>query len=133
MDCTKVKMSEKDFQELSFTSIPSPVKSAIIELVVQNKMDTAFSLEKSISYSFNNSGDGKGYTEQVLRSKNMHIINGKCYEFLLYSKPYIIYNNVIYFLEQNLPLNCSGNPCYPDTTGINETFVYSLPLSKVLL
>ena len=44
-------------------------------------MDTVFSSEKAITYSYYNPGAGKGYTEQVLKAREMHTINGKCYEF----------------------------------------------------
>jgi hypothetical protein len=67
-----------------------------------------------------------------LKDKEMHIINGKCYEFLLYDMPYIIYDNKIFSFGQALGVNCSKVPCVPDTVGINETTLYALPLSKIL-
>lgn len=131
-DCVKVKISESDFKKVRFTSIPLPVKSAIIELAINNKkMDTAFSLDKEVSYSYKNPGSGKGYMEQVLKDKEMHTINGKCYDFLLYSMPYLIFDNKIYSLEQPLGFDCSTGHCQPDTSGINESYVYLLSLSKI--
>ena len=132
-DCNKIKVKDEDFLEVRFSSLPLPVKDIILKLAtVDKKMDTAFSMEKGISYSYGNPGSGKGYTEQVLKDKDMNFINGKCYEFILYAMPYIIYGNKIYSLEQPLGADCSNGKCQPDTTGINQISVYSLSLDKIL-
>ena len=108
------------------------MRDCIIKLAtIDKKMDTVLSLEKGIVYSYYNPGAGKGYTEQVLKDKEVHTINGKCYEFLLYAMPYIIYDDKIFSFEQDLGVNCSKIPCVPDTVGINETTLYLLPLSKI--
>lgn len=132
-DCIEVKLKDADFTEISFGALPSPIKDAVIKLAtIDKKMDTTFSLESRISYSYFNPGDGKGYTEQVLKSRHMHFINDKCYEFLLYAKPYIIYDNKIFCLAQNLPLDCSSGECQPDTSGLSEISLYTLSLKKIL-
>ena len=95
-------------------------------------MDTVLSLEKGISYAYYNPGDGKDYIEQVLKNENFHFINEKCFQFYLYSKPYIIYKNAIFCLEQDISLSCTNDLCVPDTLGIYETKVYSLDLDKVI-
>lgn len=132
-DCIKVRIAEGDFVKINFPSIPLPVRNSIIELATKRKkMDTAFSLDKDVSYIYKNPGGKKGYIEQVLDDREMHIINGKCYEFLLHSMPYIIYEEEIYSLDQPLGFDCRMNPCQPDTVGINEIYVYSLSLKKIL-
>ena len=95
-------------------------------------MDTALSLENNISYRYQNPGDNKGYIDQVLRDREMHFINRKCYEFILHDMPYIIFQNRIYSFDQGLGLDCSSGNCVPDTTGLNETVLYILPLNKIL-
>ncbi len=132
INCIKIKSKEKDFIKIRFTSLPKEVQDNIIELAtIDKKMDTVLSLEKGITYTYYNPGAGKSYTEQVLKDKEMHTINSKCYEFLLYSMSYIIYDDKIFSLEQGLGLNCSNLPCVPDTIGINETILYALPLNKI--
>jgi hypothetical protein len=133
VDCTKVKLNDDDFAKISFTSLPKVIKELIIKLAtIDKKMDTALSLEKGITYSYYNPGAGQGYVDQVLKEKEIHTINGKCYEFLLYTRPYIIYDEKIFSLEQGLGVNCSNKPCVPDTIGINETTIYVLSLNKIL-
>ena len=133
INCTKLNLKEDDFIKIGFTSLPKVVRDKIIELAtLDKKMDTVLSLEKGIIYTYHNPGDGKGYMEQVLRDKNIHTINGHCYEFLLHTMPYIIYDDKIFSLDQGLVIYCSNVPCVPDTTGINETILYALPLDRIL-
>jgi hypothetical protein len=133
INCIKIKLKEDDFIKINFSSLPNEVRNNIIKLAtIDRKMDTVLSLEKDITYTYYNPGAGKGYTEQVLKDKEMHTINGKCYEFLLYSMPYIIYDDKIFSFEQGLGTNCAMVPCVPDTIGINETILYALPLDRIL-
>ena len=131
-DCKRINISEKDFEKISFEQLPISLKETIIKLATVHKnIDTAFSLEKEIQYSYNNPGDGKGHMEQILNGKDMHIINGRCYDFLLYSKPYIIYDDKIFCLEQEPVYDCSVTPCKPEIASLKETIFYSLPLDKI--
>ena len=134
LECTKIQLSDADFKLIPFRSVPEVIKDAVINLaLVEKKMDTVLSFDSNIVYSYSNPGAGKGYIEQVMKDRDMHMINGWCYEFLLYSKPYIIFNDTIYSLDQGLGMNCSGGDCVMDTTGINEiTSLYALPLRKIM-
>jgi|GEM_PF-4264489 len=132
--CIRVELNDHDFRKIGFSSLPDSVKKTFLKLaLVKKNTDTALSLQNGMSYSYENPGDGKGYTGQVLTNKHMHIINGKCFEFLLYAKPYIIYQNEIYCLSQNLSMNCSSGKCVPDTNGLYLYSFYSVSLSKVLI
>jgi hypothetical protein len=130
--CIKRTITENDWKSHFFHDLPDTVTTEIFKLAAENKLDTALSLDRRTSYVYENPGDGKGYLEQVVKNTDMHNINGKCYEFLLGAKPYIIYQGEIFFFEQRLLLNCSGPRCVPDTTGINEEKVFSISLKQIL-
>ena len=99
INCKKINLKEADFMKTDFSFLPKDVQDTIIRLATVGKnIDTVLSLQKGITYTYFNPGDNKGYMEQIRKDKDMHIINGKCYEFLLYAKPYIIYNDKIFVL-----------------------------------
>lgn len=130
-DCQKVHIEDDEYRIMSFRALPDAVRTTVLNLASKNQLDTAVSLDHDHTYSYQNPGNGKGYSAQVISNRNLHTIDGQCYEALLRERPYILYHGVIYSLAQSLPLNCSGNSCVPDTLGIDDVAVYSIDLRRI--